>query len=310
MGINPKTLDEYIGQGRVKSNIRTIITSLQDRTIFDDPMDHMLLCGPPGLGKTSLAELVAAEAQRPIIKLMGPQLKNADSLSILQDIEPWTFIFIDEIHALPTKVEEALYEPMDEFRWKGSYLNSFTLIGATTKEGLLSKPLRSRFTIAETLTLYSVEDLIQIVKRSATILKLLIDDKASEVIAKRSRGTPRIANQYLKRISYYNRVITREVAQNAMDTLRVDEQGVDARDFGIIKMIGALGGGPVGLNFLALSSQEDVETILGREPFLIAVGLMERSPRGKSLTEKGKIFLKDKESFYSSEEREPCAQII
>lgn len=292
--LNPPRLDEYIGQGRVKSNIRTIITSLQDKSIFDDPMDHTLLCGPPGLGKTSLAELVAAEAQRPIIKLMGPQLKDVDSLSVLQDTDPWTFIFIDEIHALPSKVEEALYEPMDEFRWKGSRINSFTLIGATTKEGLLSKPLRSRFTIAETLTLYSVEDLIQIVKRSATILKLSIDDKASEVIAKRSRGTPRIANQYLKRISYYSAHIDEIIALEALDNIGVDQFGLDVLDRNILTTISkSFGDGPVGIDSLATVVNEDVATIDSREPYLVTAGFVQRTGKGRILTTKGIDYVKE-----------------
>lgn len=295
--LSPPRLDEYIGQGRVKSNIRTIITSLQDKSIFDDPMDHMLLCGPPGLGKTSLAELVAAEAQRPIIKLMGPQLKDVDSLSILQDIDPWTFIFIDEIHALPSKVEEALYEPMDEFEWRGSRINSFTLIGATTKEGLLSKPLRSRFTIVETLTLYSVEDLIQIIKRSATILKLSIDDKASEVIASRSRGIPRIANQYLKRISYYSAHITSEIARQALMSIGIDERGLDMLDRNILATISkSFGNGPVGIDSLATFMGEAPETIEAKEAYLVATEFLLRSSKGRVLTVKGRDYVRSLQS--------------
>lgn len=292
--LNPPRLDEYIGQGRVKANIRTIVNSLEGQCILDDPMDHMLLCGPPGLGKTALAELIATEMQGPIIKFMGPQLKDVDSLSVLQDTGPWTFVFIDEIHALPSKVEEALYEPMDEFRWKGSRINSFTLIGATTKEGLLSKPLRSRFTIAETLTLYSVEDLIKIVNRSATILKLSIDDKASEMIARRSRGTPRVANQLLKRVSYYNKIIDCNTVQNAMDSIGVDQYGLTMQDRTILTTISkSFGGGPVGIDSLATVVNEDVATIEAREPYLVTVGFVQRTGKGRVLTASGIDYVKD-----------------
>jgi Holliday junction DNA helicase RuvB len=292
--LNPPRLDEYIGQGRVKANIRTIVNSLEGQCFLDDPMDHMLLCGPPGLGKTSLAELIATEVQGPIIKFMGPQLRDVDSLSVLQDTEPWTFVFIDEIHALPSKVEEALYEPMDEFRWKGSKINSFTLIGATTKEGLLSKPLRSRFTIAETLTLYSVEDLIKIVNRSATILKLSIDDKASEMIAQRSRGTPRIANQLLKRVSYYSKIIDSNCVQIAMDNIGVDQFGLEMLDRNILSTISkSFGGGPVGIDSLATVVNEDVATIEAREPYLVTVGFVQRTGKGRVLTASGIDYVKD-----------------
>jgi len=267
---------------------------MQSKDYRDDPIDHMLLCGPPGLGKTSLAELVAAELDQPIVKLMGPQLNDVDSLDVLQDIDPWTFVFIDEIHALPSKVEEALYEPMDEFRWKGSRINSFTLIGATTKEGLLSKPLRSRFTIAETLTLYSVEDLIQIVKRSATILKLSIDDKALEVIARRSRGTPRIANQLLKRISYYSARIDEIIALEALDSIGVDQFGLEMLDRTILNTISkSFGDGPVGIDSLATVVNEDVATIESREPYLVTVGFVQRTGKGRILTTNGINYVKE-----------------
>jgi len=253
----------------------------------------MLLCGPPGLGKTSLAEIVAAELRRPLVKFMGPQLKDVEDLNVITSTLPWTFLFIDEIHALPTKVEEALYEAMDDFKWKGEPINSFTLIGATTKEGLLSKPLRSRFTIAETLTLYSVEDLNKIVSRSATILNLSIDDKAVELVSRRARGTPRIANQLLKRISYYSRVITPEIAQNALDNIGVDSFGLEMRDRSILTTISKdFSGGPVGIDSLASILGEDVATIEAREPYLVSAGLIQRTGKGRILTSSGQEYVK------------------
>jgi len=291
--LSPPTLDDYIGQGRLKTNLRTIFASLEKRQIFDDPMDHTLLCGPPGLGKTSLAEIIAQEFKRPIIKLMGPQLKNVDSLDVLKDIRPWTFVFIDEIHALPLKVEEALYEPIDDLKWKGQSINKFTLIGATTKEGLISKPLRSRFTIAETLTPYSVADLSKIISRSATILKVAIDDKAVEAIAKRARGTPRVANQLLKRLSYYSANITASIAQDALDSLGVDEFGLEMLDRNILTTIlRSFGGGPVGIDSLASVTNEDITTIEAREPYLVNVGFVQRTGQGRVLTSQGLTYVK------------------
>lgn len=288
MILSPPTLSEYIGQGQLKTNLRIILASLENKQIFDDPMDHTLLCGPPGLGKTSLAEIIAAELGRPIIKLMGPQVKDIGSLDVLKDIRPWTFVFIDEIHALPIKVEEALYEPIDNNKWKDQRINKFTLIGATTKEGLISKPLRSRFAIAETLTPYSVADLSKIILRSATIMKVSIDDEAVEVVAKRARGTPRVANQLLKRISYYSAHITASIAQNALDNLGVDEFGLEMLDRNILTTIlRSFGGGPVGIDSLASVTNEDIATIEAREPYLVNVGLVQRTGKGRVLTAQG-----------------------
>jgi Holliday junction DNA helicase RuvB len=290
--LSPPTLDDYIGQRQLKINLRTIFASLEKRLIFDDPMDHTLLSGPPGLGKTSLAEIIAQELQCPIIKLMGPQL-NINSLDVLKNILPWTFVFIDEIHALPIKVEEALYEPIDDRKWKGQSINKFTLIGATTKEGLVSKPLRSRFTIAETLTPYSINDLNEIISRSATIMKLSIDDKAVEAIAKRSRGTPRVANQLLKRLSYYSANITASLAQDALDSLGVDEFGLEMLDRNILTTIlQSFGGGPVGIDSLSSVTNEDVATIEAREPYLVNVGFVQRTGKGRVLTASGLTYVR------------------
>lgn len=292
MVLSPSTFNDYIGQGQVKANLKVILDAVTKRKLFDDPMDHTLLCGPPGLGKTSLAELIAAELKSPIIKLMGPQLRDVDSLDVLKDILPWTFIFIDEIHALPAKVEEALYEPIDECKWKGQRINKFTLIGATTKEGAVSKPLRSRFTIAETLTPYSVSDLSLIISKSATILKLSFDDKAVESIAQRSRGTPRIANQLVKRLSYYGAIISAETAQNALDSLGIDKFGLEMLDREILTTIRqAFGGGPAGVEAIASLVNEDVTTIESRESYLINIGFIQRTAKGRVLTSRGDIYV-------------------
>lgn len=293
---SPSQLKDYIGQEHVKANLQTILRALENKQVFDDPMDHTLLCGPPGLGKTSLAEIIACELQRPLIKLMGPQLKEIDSLSFLENIKPWTFVFIDEIHALPIKVEEALYEPMSDYKWQGQDINKFTLIGATTKEGTLTKPLRSRFTITETLSLYSVAELSQIVKRSATILKLTIDDKAVEAIAERSRGIPRVANNLLKRLSYYaeSGLITASGAQKALDSIGVDKKGLEMLDRSILETIKtAFSGGPVGIDALANVVNEDRATVESRETYLVNIGFIQRTGKGRVLTAQGRKYLGD-----------------
>ncbi len=296
MKLSPTTLNEYIGQQRVKTNLQPIIGSLENKHVFDDPMDHTLLCGPPGLGKTSLAEIIAAELKCPIIKLMGPQLKDIDSLSVLKDIRPWTFVFIDEIHALPIKVEEALYEPIDDLKWQGQSINKFTLIGATTKEGLLSKPLRSRFTITETLVSYTVEEMTKIVAQSATKMNVAIDDKATEEIAKRARSTPRIANQLLKRVNYYrgnSAIIDSNIAQNALDSIGIDKYGLDLRDREILTTIAKVfNGGPVGLESLATTVGEDISTISNRETYWTSIGIVLRSSKGRVLSTTGRQYIR------------------
>lgn len=293
MDLSPNTLSDYIGQERLKTNLRVILASLDRRCITDDPMDHTLLCGPPGLGKTILSEIISREVGRPFIKLMGPQIKDADSLDILTNIRPWTFVFIDEIHALPIKVEEALYEPIDDHKWKGQQINKFTLIGATTKEGLISKPLRSRFTIVEKLTLYSVTDLSKIILRSATIMKLSIDDKAVEAIAVRSRGTPRVANQLLKRISYYSTgyssIITPEIVGQAMNDMQIDDRGLNELDK---RILAGLEKGPQGVDSLSSLLGEDAATIEGRESYLVNEGLLLRTSKGRELTSQGLQYVK------------------
>ncbi len=289
MGIlSPSGLGSYIGQEKVKKNITVCIEASKKRPLTT-PLDHILFAGPSGTGKTSMAEVIAKELYVPVEKFMGPRLDNISKLDFLCDIELGTIVFIDEIHALPRKVEEALYDPMDNFKWNGKDIMPFTLIGATTREGYLSKPLHSRFTIIETLELYSNSELFGILKRSAELMKVKLEDKAAMAIAKRSRGTPRMANQLLKRVGYYGKDITSAVAKEAMDNIGIDEYGCDRVDRSIIKTIHkSFGNGPVGIDSLASILGEDIDTIeILREPHLVKIGFIQRSDRGRILTPRG-----------------------
>jgi len=286
--LKPAGLGSYIGQERVKKNIEVCIETAKKRSLIN-PLDHILLCGPAGTGKTSLAEVIAKELYAPVYKHMGPRIDKIAKLDFFGEIELGSIVFIDEIHALPNKVEEALYEPMDNFTWNGKKIQPFTLIGATTKEGYLNKPLHSRFTIIETLELYSTGDLYGILKRSADLMKLKLDDKAAVAIAKRSRGTPRMANQLLKRVSYYGVDITSDVARKAMDNIGIDGFGCDRIDRDIVKMIHkSFNNGPVGIDSLANLLDEDIDTIeILREPHLVKIGFIQRTERGRVLTSRG-----------------------
>lgn len=283
--LNPQTLSDYVGQDRIKKNLRVVLESSK-KTLR--ALDHILFSGPAGLGKTSLAEVVAKEIGRPIIKLMGPQIKDPEVLNVLYGTGPRTILFIDEIHSLPLKVEESLYELMDGFTLRGHGVSSFTLIGATTLEGAISKPLRSRFTIVERLTPYEVKDLCAIVAQSATALGLTLDDKVVEEIAKRSRGTPRIAKHLLKRISYYGSNITLDNAQEALDSLGVDKFGLELLDRAILRTMHLnFSDGPVGIQSLANVVGEDITTIDSREHYLVSLGFVQRTGRGRILTTEG-----------------------
>jgi len=286
--LKPRNLGEYIGQKRVRNNISICLETVKQRSLMD-PLDHILLCGAAGTGKTSLAEVIAQELYVPIHKFMGPRLKGVDSLNFLSEVKPSEIVFIDEIHALPRKVEETLYEPLDSRKLNGTEINPFTLIGATTKEGFISKPLHTRFTIVETLELYDTSELFGILKRSASIMKLKVEDTAIVAIAQRSRGTPRMANQLLKRISYYNSNISAEIAQKAMDNIGIDKYGFDRIDRQILKTMHKLfGNGPVGIESLANILDEDMTTIeILREPFLVKSGFVQRTAKGRILTQKG-----------------------
>ena len=296
--LRPKTLDEYIGQTKVKENLRVYIEAAKKR---GEPLDHVLLYGPPGLGKTTLSNIISNEMNSNIKITSGPAIeKPGDLAALLTNLSEFDVLFIDEIHRLNKSVEEILYPALEDYTLdiiigKGPSARSirldlpkFTLIGATTKAGSLTTPLRDRFGIVERLELYEPEDLQKIVKRSAGILNVNIDDKASMEIAKRSRGTPRIANRILKRVRDYASVLGNgdvdlEMAKIALNKLEIDDLGLDQTDRNILlTIINKYAGGPVGIEALAATTGEEIETIEDvYEPFLMQIGFIARTPRGR-----------------------------
>lgn len=307
--LRPKTLDEYVGQERVKKNLSISIEAAKKRK---ESIEHVLLYGAPGLGKTTLAHVIANETKANIKITSGPAIeKSGDLAAILSNLEEGDILFIDEIHRLPKTVEEILYPAMEDYALdiimgKGPSartlrldLPQFTIIGATTLASLLSAPLRDRFGIIHHLNFYENEDLEKIISRSAKILKVEIDNESEKAIAKRSRKTPRVANRLLKRVRDYCEVkgdgkINEKLCTEAFDVLEVDEIGLDAIDRHIMKVIAEkFKGGPVGLNTLAAASGEEIDTILNvYEPYLMQMGFLDRSPRGRILTERGFDHLK------------------
>ena len=296
--LRPKTLSEYIGQTKVKENMKVYIETDKKR---GEPLDHVLLYGPPGLGKTTLSNIISNEMNSNIKITSGPAIeKPGDLAALLTNLSEFDVLFIDEIHRLNKSVEEILYPALEDYTLdiiigKGPSARSirldlpkFTLIGATTKAGSLTTPLRDRFGIVERLELYEPEDLQKIVKRSAGILNVDIDDTASMEIAKRSRGTPRIANRILKRVRDYAAVlgdgkVDLNMAKIALNKLEIDDLGLDQTDRNILlTIIQKYAGGPVGIETLAATTGEEIETIEDvYEPFLMQIGFIARTPRGR-----------------------------
>jgi len=299
--IRPKHFDDYVGQSALKSTLKISIEAAKKREL---PLDHILFYGPPGLGKTTLASVIATEMNTNIKITSAPSLERPrDIIGILMSLKAGDILFIDEIHRLNKISEEILYPAMEDFyldmtTGKSQTLKSiripipkFTLIGATTKAGSLSSPLRDRFGIIHRLEFYTEEELTKVIQRTASILDIAIKEKGAIAIAKRSRGTPRIANRLVKRVRDYaivksNGIINEETANKALDILQIDKFGLDNTDRGLLDIIATkYNGGPVGIETLATALGEDVKTIEDvYEPYLVQKGFIQRTPRGRKLT--------------------------
>jgi Holliday junction DNA helicase RuvB len=300
-GLRPRVLDDYIGQDRVRENLQVSIAAARQR---DEALDHVLLYGPPGLGKTTLAYVIGNELGVPVRSTSGPVLERpGDLAAILTNLAAREVLFIDEIHRMAPAIEEILYPALEDYeldiiigqgpsaRSVKVPLQKFTLIGATTRAGLLTSPLRARFGIVHRLEFYHASDIEEIVRRSARILNVPIDNAAAGEIARRSRGTPRIANRLLRRVRDYAQVraagaITSEVADAGLKLLEVDEHGFDEVDRKLLRtIIDKFGGGPVGINTIAAAISEEKDAIEDMyEPFLIQAGFLDRTPRGRVAT--------------------------
>jgi Holliday junction DNA helicase RuvB len=299
--LRPRRLEDFVGQEALKDQLAVSIAAAAGR---GEALDHVLLAGPPGLGKTSLAQILAAELEVAFVQTAGPALeRKGDVAAFLTALEPRSVFFVDEIHRLPRALEETFYPAMEDrclpitvgqgagARIVTIDLPPFTLIGATTRTGLLTTPLRDRFGIQHRLEHYGVEDLARIIRRSARLLGVAIDEGGALAIAQRSRGTPRVANRLLKRVRDYaevrdSGVVTAPVAAAALDLLQVDHEGLDRLDREILRAIcEKFGGGPVGLSTLAVAVGEEQDTIEDvYEPYLLQRGLLERTPRGRAAT--------------------------
>ena len=299
--LRPQRFDGFVGQRGIKESLRIYIQAAQQRK---EPLDHLLLSGPPGLGKTTLAHIVAAEMGAQIKPTSGPVLEKAGDLAgILTNLERGDILFVDEIHRIGKAVEEYLYSAMEDFaidilldqganaRSVRIDIKKFTLIGSTTREGLLSSPMRSRFGIVEKLEFYPWEDLAEIIRNSARILNVKIDEKGCEVVARRARGTPRVANRLLSRIRDFaqvkaDNVITEPVAIDGLKMLGIDEHGLCAMDRRILAAVARQAGTPVGLKNVAVTVDETEDTIEEvYEPYLIQSGYLVRTPRGRIVTD-------------------------
>ena len=301
--IRPESIEEYVGQTDVKENIKVFVEAAKMR---NEPLDHVLLYGPPGLGKTTLAFIIANELGAHIKTASGPSIeKSGDLAAILSSLEPGDVLFIDEIHRMPRYIEEILYPAMEDFSLDiivGSEGNSrnikidlppFTLVGATTRAGDLSSPLRDRFGITSKLQFYTVEELRDIIKRTARVLDVEIEEDAAVELAKRSRGTPRIANRLFKRVRDFaqvkgNGIIDITITEEALNRLKVDNIGLDNTDHDLLlAIINKFNGGPVGVEAIASSIGEEVTTIEDvYEPYLLQMGLLKRTARGRIVTDK------------------------
>jgi holliday junction DNA helicase RuvB len=300
--LRPRWLKEFVGQERVKEQLELLIQGARDR---GEPLDHLMFSGPPGLGKTTLAGIVANEMGVALRQTSGPALeRTADLAAILTNLEEGHVLFVDEIHRMPRPVEEVLYPALEDFKLdvvigKGPSartirldLPRFTLVGATTRLGLITLPLRERFGFTPRLDYYDESELARVVRRSAGILEVEVDDEGAEEIARRSRGTPRISNRLLRRVRDYAQVrrdgrVTLEAAADALALFEVDERGLDRVDVQVLTaLVERFGGGPVGLSTLAAAVGEETETLEEvYEPYLLQIGFLQRTPRGRTATD-------------------------